>query len=78
MYDLFITSANGERTWKSRRSPYPERKDAQRTVYTIIADSLAEEPTDADTEFVCRVTVAPLGETVTHGSGVAFRTEVAA
>lgn len=73
-FDLFITSADGTRTFKSGRSPYSGRADMRRTVQVVTADNIVH--IDDHTAFVQRVLTAPLGETVAHEpTGVAFRTE---
>jgi hypothetical protein len=73
-FNLFITSADGERTFKSGRSPYPTRTDMRRTVQVVTADSIVH--IDDHTTCVERVLSAPLGETVVNeATGVAFRTE---
>lgn len=74
-FNLFITSVEGH-TFLSSRSPYDERKDAQRTVAMCVASSNRTEDTEKQADFVCRVTTAPLGETVTHpATRISFRTE---
>ena len=77
-FDLFITSTEG-RTFKSMRSPYPDREAARRTVVVSVADSLHSCDTERESSFADRVITAPLGETVVHEpTGIAFRTEESA
>lgn len=77
-FNLFITPPAG-RTFKSLRSPYPDREAARRTVVITVADSLHSCDTERESGFADRVITAPLGETVVHEpTGVAFRTEESA
>lgn len=76
-FNLLITSVEGH-TFLSSRSPYDERKDTPRTVAMCVASSNRTEDRERQADFACRVTVAPLGETVTHpATGISFRTEEA-
>lgn len=72
-FDLYVTSPNG-RTFKSLRSPYPDRQAITRTVRTVSASE--EEAVEDTAAFAERVAALPLGETLTHTkSGVSFRVE---
>jgi hypothetical protein len=73
-FNLFITSASGERTFKTLRSPYPSREHTRSTArHVLMSHDVPQVEADA---FTALMADTPLGETVRHEvSGVAFCTE---
>lgn len=70
-YDLFITTKGGpeeRRTFRSLRSPYDSLDGVAQTVGRISHEG-------ERSAFARAVTEAPIGTTVQHKSGTAFRIE---